>query len=628
VRPRWSDEDALAEHDPWFGVTDPIPEKERVSRRAAVLEDDAARSQYLGERGENAAMGECLGAVTREPLLAGQQTNLYLLFITGTWRRSRQAGSIALLHPDGHLSDPKAATLRAATYRRFRAYFHFINELKLFKEISDTRPYGVNVYSGDRGTVDFVQAAFLYHPLVVDRSIGHDGSGELPGRKLPTGEWDVRPHRERLVHVDLDRLGAWAALLAYDEPASTPVVKSVTSAEAAAINAIARYPHRIGGVGFFWSRGFNELTDARKGLVVERGENVSSLGDLLLQGPHFGISNPFAKQPRPSGKHQQDYDEWSLEDLPDRAIPRTNWQIGDDRAAFATALPVWDGTLSTERFRLFARRQIPGNTYRSVFASLLPPGPSAMGVCCTGGGEDDEATLRIVGMLASLLTDYFVRVLGANDLLNHVVERLPVIPALHVLAPALIHRTLRLNCLTTDYAPLWQRFARLGERDEFTSDWATRRIGAPPPAWDRGVPLRVELDRWLAFTEIDALGALVVDVDPAGLVAVYRSQFPVLVNYEAQMMFDANGRQVCGDWHQHGFLQARLEADAKASKPPGWRKVWDRVQDHLGGDTSVDLGPFVPPFRPADRVAAMTHAYWTFVDRYDLTPPDGAERPT
>jgi len=102
----------------------------------------------------------------------------------------------------------------------------------------------------------------------------------------------------------------------------------------------------------------------------------------------------------------------------------------------------------------------------------------------------------------------------------------------------------------------------------------------------------------------------------------------VLVNYEAQMMFDANGRQVCGDWHQHGFLQARLEADAKASKPPGWRKVWDRVQDHLGGDTSVDLGPFVPPFRPADRVAAMTHAYWTFVDRYDLTPPDGAERPT
>jgi hypothetical protein len=108
---------------------------------------------------------------------------------------------------------------------------------------------------------------------------------------------------------------------------------------------------------------------------------------------------------------------------------------------------------------------------------------------------------------------------------------------------------------------------------------------------------------------------------------VYRSQFPVLLGYEHQMLFDASGRQLCGDWHQHGYLQAQLEAEAKAAKKPGWRKVWDRVQDHLAGDTEVDLGPFVPPFRPADRVAAMTHAYWTFVDRYGLTPPDGAERP-
>ena len=29
-----------------------------------------------------------------------------------------------------------------------------------------------------------------------------------------------------------------------------------------------------------------------------------------------------------------------------------------------------------------------------------------------------------------------------------------------------------------------------------------------------------------------------------------------------------------------------------------------------------------------NRVAAMTHAYWTFVDRYELSPPDIAERPT
>jgi hypothetical protein len=115
-------------------------------------------------------------------------------------------------------------------------------------------------------------------------------------------------------------------------------------------------------------------------------------------------------------------------------------------------------------------------------------------------------------------------------------------------------------------------------------------------------------------------------VEPAGLEAVYRSQFPVLLGYEHQMVFDAYGRQLCRDWHQHGYLQAQLEAEAKDRKIPGWQKIWDRVQAHLSGAPDVDLGPFVPPFRRADRVAAMTRAYWTFVDRYNLTPPKRAER--
>ena len=630
VRPRWSDEDALAEHDPWFGVTDPIPENERVARRDSVLEDAGAAAQYLAERAENAAMGSALSAVTREPLLAGQQTNLYLLFITGPWRRSAATGTTALLHPDGHLSDPKAGPLRAAAYRRYREAFQFINELQLFTEISHTRPYSVNVYSGDRGIVDFTQAAFLYHPLVVDRSRDHDGTGELPGRKLPTKEWDLRPHRERLVHVTNEMLESWAALLAYDDPPSTPVVKSVTSAEAGAVESIARYPHRFGGTKYFWSRGFNEFSDARKGLVVERTGTVEHHDEVLLQGPHFAISTPFAKQPRASGLHQQDYEEWDLLSLPESVIPRTNWKVGANRTAFDVAMPVWDGVHCNERFRLVARRQIPANTYRSVFVSLLHPGPSAMGVCFLGALTDDRETALAVGMLSNLLSDFFVRTLGASDLQDHVLSRLPRAPSTGPLADAILHRTLRLNCLTKEYAEIWANLAADSwAPDEFSDRAAaTRSIASPPKAWDVGVPVRAEGDRWQLLVELDALGALSIGVGAAGLEAVYRSQFPVLVGYEYEMLFDTEGRQLCGDWHQHGFLQAQLEADAKENRTPGWVKVWDRVQQYVTGDESVELGPYKPPFRPADRVAAMTHAYWTFVDRYDLSPPDIAERPS
>lgn len=631
VRPNWSDAIALAEHDPWFGVTDPIPEKDRETRRELLLEDRDAWAQYVAERAENTGMSDLLGANAREPLLAGVETNLYLLFVTNAWRRSAQSGAVALIHPDAHMgSSVKGQAFRRAAYRRFREYFHFINELQIFLEISHTKPYSVNVYSGDRGAVDFTQAAFLYHPLVVDRSRDHDGSGELPGRKLPTKEWDVRPHRERLVHVTDATLASWAALLAYHDPPSTPVVKAVSSAEAVAADAIARYPHRLGGRGYFWSRGFDAQAAPRKGLIEERTAVPESLSEVILQGPHFAISTPYAKQPRPSGRHQQDYEAWDLETLPSSVIPRTNWQRAAPRDTFLSQVAQWDGRPNTDWLRVVVRDQIASNTARSVFAAVLPPAPTTMGVCYVGALGTDADTVAFCGLLSGLLSDYFARALGIGHMDDSIAVRFPVPTPGHVLTAPLVNRTLRLNCLTAEYAPVWESLARSVESDdEFTSpSLATRPISSPPARWDATVAARLDLDRWLLLTELDAIGALMLGVSTAGLEAVYRSQFPVLVNYEHEMLFDANGRQLCSDWHQHGYLQARLEAEAKRNRTPGWTKVWDRVQQHLAGDTDVDLRPFKPPFRPADRVAAMTHAYWAFVDRYDLTPPDIAERPS
>ena len=180
----------------------------------------------MSELAENEGLNVLLGAVTREPLLEGQQNNLYLQFITNCWRRQSPEGIVTLLHPEGFLSDPKAADLRGEAYQRYRRHFHFINELMLFKEISDTREYGVHVYGSKQESPEFLQAAFLYHPSVVDRSLVHDGSGEVPGRKLAQGGWDLRPHAERLVHVDCERLESWALLMAHDDALSAPVVKS------------------------------------------------------------------------------------------------------------------------------------------------------------------------------------------------------------------------------------------------------------------------------------------------------------------------------------------------------------------------------------------------------------------
>ena len=115
-------------------------------------------------------------------------------------------------------------------------------------------------------------------------------------------------------------------------------------------------------------------------------------------------------------------------------------------------------------------------------------------------------------------------------------------------------------------------------------------------------------------------------VDAAGVEAS-TAPVPGPLGYEHDMFFDANGRQICATtttWLPPDQARSRGEGECT----PGWVKSGIASSSTSRAATDVDLGPFEPPFRPADRVAAMTHAYWTFVDRYDLTPPDIAERPS
>ena len=186
-------------------------------------------------------------------------------------------------------------------------------------------------------------------------------------------------------------------------------------------------------------------------------------------------------------------------------------------------------------------------------------------------------------------------------------------------------RTLRLNCMTSAYAPLWQElFDKSWSLDAFVAtaeEDSTVWLADIGDHWSFTIPLRADYDRWLAMCEIDSIVALLLGLTEDQLIQMYRSQFAVLRKYEYVMVFDGNGRQIC-DLHQaYGFHQAHWEADLKAA-PVKRREervgMWDRVQAYRTGDTSVDLGPFIPPFRPADRETAMRRAYRTFFERSEI----------
>ena len=211
-----TDVDALmAEGDPWWQLALKPSEAARKAKREETLAfEECAISSSTGQP-ISSSTAEYLGSVQSYPLLAGLQPDLYRCFMEQTWTHSSAKGIVTLIHPETHFTDEKAAVLREQTYIRLRRHWQFINELKLY-EIDHKRRYGIHIYGSRLGAVQFMMASSLYHPDTVERSLKHDGSGEEPGFKDPDGNWDLRPHRRRIIEVTDSTLQIWHAAMEDD----------------------------------------------------------------------------------------------------------------------------------------------------------------------------------------------------------------------------------------------------------------------------------------------------------------------------------------------------------------------------------------------------------------------------
>ena len=110
VRPTWEDDVTLAELDPWFGVTVKPTEEAFNARRAELLMRSTHTRRYVGEVASSAGLVASVGSPVMHPVLAGMQTNLYLVFMDQTWRHAESNGVIGLLHPERPLRRPEGWT--------------------------------------------------------------------------------------------------------------------------------------------------------------------------------------------------------------------------------------------------------------------------------------------------------------------------------------------------------------------------------------------------------------------------------------------------------------------------------------------------------------------------------------
>lgn len=606
VRLDWKDDENLAEFEPFFVLQDKIADRVFRQRRAEVLSDSSIEGQYLNELTSWAGNVEHIGSEVQHQVLAGLRGNLYMSFMERAWRSMRASGTVGLLHPEGHFTDPMAGQLRAEAYSRLRRHWQFINEIKLFEDPDRHVVFGVQIY-GDSDNINFQQISGLLTPETLEDSLAHDGRGEIPGIQYPWGGWDCRPHESRVVRINAATLADWAVL--FDAPGTRPeearLLRPGTREHLEALSVIAGYKERMARLDYKWTSGWNEKSAKELGYLKWSTEFPSGWSEVVIQGPHFNVGLPFARQPNEDCKSMKDYSSWDLEKLPERVVPRTNYQRAIDRDRFDAGLANWNGVPYVAYYRLAWRNMTYSGMERSLVCALIPPGPTHVHTVYTLAAASNRTTVLASGFWSGIPLDYLVKVTGAGKVNKELIDRFPA-PFDHVAVPLLLLRTLRLNCLTREYAQLWEELYE----DEFAEDSWTEpfkdwpALGLSTREWTMETPLRSEYERRAALVEIDALVAIMLGLTADQLCLMYRGQFAVLRKYEYNMYFDNQGRKIGKDHYAQGVKQQLDD--------------FNLLQAYLNSEDSGDLlDRYEEPITPVDREAEMRAAYAEFSRRLE-----------